>query len=161
MNCLSREQLLELLYREGDNNNLNLYKQHILECKDCLRDFLELVEAREYLKEIEKEKENPVVIVLDKKKRSPWLTKAGLIAATLILVTTVIFSGYQMKRLQLAEKRIAYSNKIIEKKIEEVSLKSEKAAKDNYLLLLGLKNYVDSVVYRKNENTRRVNYERF
>ncbi len=160
MNCLSKEQLMELLYKEGDSNNLKQYKEHILECKECAKEFLELIEIRDYLKDIGEEKSEPVVIVLENKAKNNMLSKFTLAAASLILAFSLIFTSFQVKKVENAEKRIAQTSVKLERQIEEVSYKTEKTARDNYLLIMGLKNYIDSAILN-NQNTRRASYEKF
>ncbi|GEM_PF-2726919 len=161
MKCLSNEQLMELLYREGEHKNLEQYKKHLFECKECLKEFMELMEVREYLKDSEKESQRPVIVIVGEKKKSNWASKLTAAAAILLFASTVIFSVYQTKKIEKAEKKINMATLNLEKKIEEVNYKTEKTAKDNYMLLLGLKNYIDSTLYNSNQNPRRANYERF
>ncbi len=160
MKCLNQEQLMELLYKEGKKSDLQEYKNHIINCKDCLKKFIELVEAREYLKDLEKEQSEPIVIVLENRKRMPAFSKIAAIAATLLLAFSLIFTVYQTKRIEAAEKRIAFASRKLEREIEEVSYKTEKTARDNYMLIMGLKNYIDSAIFN-NQNTRRASYEKF
>ena len=160
MKCLNEQQLMELLYREGEQKQLEEYKNHILECKSCMSEFMELLEVRNYLAEIKEEKHQPEIIVLEKKNNGNIFSRLALIAASLILGFSILFSTYQIKKIERKEKQIALMNNKLQKQIEEVSYKTEKIAKDNYLLIMGLKNYIDSAIM-KQQNTRRVNYEKF
>ncbi|BBB33153.1 hypothetical protein TTHT_1675 [Thermotomaculum hydrothermale] len=160
MNCLNEQQLMELLYREGNPENLKNYKNHLLECKKCTKEFLELIEIRDYLKGIGEENVEPVVIVMNNKPKKDMFSRFALVAASLILAFSIIFTGYQTKKVENAQKAIAQASINLEKRIDEVSYKTEKTARDNYLLIMGLKNYIDSSLMN-NQNTRRATYEKF
>ncbi len=160
MNCLNEQQLMELLYREGDPENLKKYKKHLSECGKCTEEFLELVEVREYLKGIGEEKQLPIVIVMDRKKEKKIFSRLMLAAASLIFAFSLIFTVYQSHKIQQAEKRIAQTSVQLQKEIEEVSYKTEKTARDNYLLIMGLKNYIDTAIVNR-QNTRRASYDKF
>ena len=160
MNCLNEQQLMELLYREGEPDNLKKYKQHLLECGKCTKEFLELVEVREYLKSIGEEKPEPIIIVMDRKKEKKIFSRLMLAAASMILAFSLVFTTYQSHKIQQAEKRIAQTNLQLQKQIEEVSYKTEKTARDNYLLIMGLKNYIDTTIMNR-QNTRRASYDKF
>lgn len=160
MKCLNEQQFMELLYRDGEQKQLEEYKNHILECKHCMSEFLELLEARNYLAEIKEDRIQPEIIVLEKKSNGNLFSKLALIAASLVLGFSILFSTYQIKKIERKEKQIAMMSHKLQKQIEEVSYKTEKIAKDNYLLIMGLKNYIDSAIMNQ-QNTRRVNYEKF
>ena len=160
MNCLNEQQVMELLYREGDPNNLKEYKKHLLECGKCTKEFLDLIEVREYLKDVGEEKQEPIIIVMDNKKDKNLLSRFMLTAASLILAFSLVFTVYQSQKIQQAEKRIAQTSVKLEREIEEVSYKTEKTARDNYLLIMGLKNYIDTAIVNR-QNTRRASYDKF
>ncbi len=160
MNCLNEQQLMELLYREGDPKDLKQYKKHLLACKKCTQEFLELIEVREYLKDIGEERQEPIVIVMGRKKEKNLFSRLMLVAASLIFAFSLIFTVYQNHKIQQAEKRIAQTSVQLQKQIEEVSYKTEKTARDNYMLIMGLKNYIDSAIINK-QNTRRASYDKF
>lgn len=160
MNCLNEQQFMELLYKEGDALKLKEYKDHIFQCKKCMKEFIELMEVRDYLQDIKEDNISPVVIITQPKTNINFFNKFALIAASLILAFSVLFSFYQVKKIEHAEKRIARVSMNLEKQVEEVSYKTEKTAKDNYLLIMGLKNYIDSAIMNQ-QNTRRASYEKF
>ncbi len=157
MNCLNEKQLMELLYNEGEREDIKNYKEHIFSCKKCFEEFMNLVEIREYFKNNERENTQVVVIAPPKQNLG---TKMLTAAAVIMMALSLVFSGIQIKKIEKTQKELTIAKAELNKKIQEVSYKTEKTAKDNYMLLMGLKNYVDSV-YLSNQNTRRVNYERF
>jgi hypothetical protein len=154
MSCLTPEELMSLVYGEDTVENIQKYKNHIKQCSQCLDNFFELNETRNMFKN--KNSENPQVVILKSPKKEYGYGAFAVAAVFLMTLALSYFVTGTVAKLKKEQKIIAKKQEIMDKELQKASYLIEDYSKQNYMLMMGLKDYVDN-----NMKTMRASYEKY
>jgi len=154
MSCLTPEEMMSLVYGEDLPENIQKYKNHIKKCSKCLDEFLELNEVRNTFKE--KEFSTPQVVVV--KAPDKEFSYGSFAVAAIFLMTLALsyFVTGTVGKLKKEQKIIAQKQETMNKELQKASYLIEDYSKQNYMLMMGLKDYIDN-----NMKTMKVSYEKY
>ncbi len=154
MNCLTPEEMMSLVYGEDLPENIQKYKNHIKQCPKCLDEFLELNEVRNVFKEKEQSALGVIIVKSPKKEFS-----YGSFAVAAVFLMTLALSYFvtgTVGKLKKEQKIIAQKQETMNKELQKASYLIEDYSKQNYMLMMGLKDYIDN-----NMKTMKVSYEKY
>ncbi|MCD6453918.1 MAG: zf-HC2 domain-containing protein [Candidatus Aminicenantes bacterium] len=87
-----KKMLVEFIYGEITPESERKFLEHLSICEECQRDLREIREAREILRDMEKEKEYPPpVVIVEGKERIPWA------AAIFLFLFFMFILGFKIK----------------------------------------------------------------
>lgn len=155
MSCLKPEELMSLIYMEGKPEDLIKYKAHIKSCSNCFDEFMEINEVRASFKN-EKVSSKPQVIVIKSKEREYGYGTFAVAALFLFTIALSFFTSNSVSKMKNQQKVIVAKQATIDNDLAKTKYLMEDYSKQNYMLMMGLKDYFDN-----NMKTLKVNYEKF
>lgn len=155
MNCLKPEEIMSLVYLEDRPENIVKYKNHIKTCSKCFDEFMEFNEVRNTLKEDGKVI-SPQVIVIKSKPKEFGYGSFAVAAVFLMTLALSYFVSNSLKQIKKEQVIMAKKQETINTELQKTSYLMEDYSKQNYMLMMGLKDYIDN-----NMGTMKVKYEKF
>jgi len=155
MSCLTPEQIMSLVYGEDSPENIIKFKNHIKKCSECFDEYMEFNEVRNAFREDEKSVSPQVIIV----KSSPKEFSYGSFAVAAVFLFTLALSYFvtgSVNKLRKEQQLIVTKQATMNKELQKTSYLMEDYSKQNYMLMMGLKDYIDN-----NMETMKVRYEKF
>ncbi|RLE20243.1 MAG: hypothetical protein DRJ08_07240 [Acidobacteria bacterium] len=154
MNCLNSVEMMELLYGEADPATLHTWRKHLAECPDCRNAYWQLKDTSDWFRKKDSGEVTPLVILMA--PPSSGVHKALKFAAAAVLAVCLGFAGLYVNRFQQQTQTLLARQQQVEQKIRNTSLEMQDTNRNQYMMLLALKDYLD-----KNYQTRKVSYEQF
>lgn len=154
MKCLTPEQLIAVLYGEGNTETIRQGRSHLQECDTCAQAYWELHDTRQRVQQHDK-LETPAPTVVLSQPRSRF-SRAATIAAGFILVMVLGWSGFRTHQLEQQLVSMQQDSKQVEQWIQRTENRLDDSNRNQYMLMLGLKDYMD-----QNFMQRRASYETY
>lgn len=155
MKCLNSVEMMELLYHEADPATLEKWRNHLLECPVCRNSYWQLDDTRQWLNKNDSADQPVVLLMAPPSKRQP--TSALKIAAAAVLAVFLsVAAGLYVTRAQKETATLVARQQKVEQKLQNAALQFQDTNRNQYMMLLALKDYLDH-----NYQTKKVSYEQF
>ncbi len=154
MNCLTPEQLIALLYGEGNQETIRAGRAHLQQCDTCARAYWELHDTRQWVRQQDRLETQPQALVLPQPRT--WFSRTATIAAGFVLVMALGWSGFRTRQLEERLVSMQQENHQVEQWIQRTENRLDESNRNQYMLMLGLKDYMD-----QNFMQRRASYETY
>ncbi len=155
MKCLESVELMELLYAEADPETLLRWRNHLTECEKCRTAYWQLNDTRDWFRRNKPEPE-PVVILMSPPPKNSFFHRVRITAAAAVLVFFIGMGSLYLNQLHRETKTLLVRQSQVEQKLRNTNLQVQDTNRNQYMMLLALKDYLD-----KNYQTRKVSYDRF
>ena len=155
MKCLNSVQMMELLYGEADPVTLKEWRNHLTQCGSCREAFWQLKDSSDWVRKNDSTAQAQVIFIASPPQKRRFPIGLGAAAAVILAIWIGISASYFSRFQKQAETLVARQQQV-EKKIQNTTLQVQDTNRNQYMMLLALKDYLD-----KNYQTRKVNYEKF
>ena len=151
MNCLTKEQLIELVYAEEYDTGLVELQKHLVTCESCSRSYWELVAVHNWVRKHDRQEPAPAPIIL--KPARTLLQRLSGMAAAAALLLTLATGSMQLVRLTGQVETLQTRNQNLDQQLQQAQYRMDQSHRDQYMLMMALKDYMD-----QNLSDRRVSY---
>ncbi len=151
MKCLSPEQMMQLVYGEGDAETLSALQQHVSSCSHCQTEYWSLMEVHQWVSRQEQLKPAPAPIILKPGRTLYQRLRGGLVAAALLIA--VVSGAFRLHTVSDEMERLQARNHALDQQLQQAQYRMDQSHRDQYMLMMALKDYMD-----QNLTDRRVSY---
>ena len=154
MNCLTPEELIALLYRETDPDSIRAGRKHLQDCASCAERYWELHDTRFWVHQQDHLEKTADTVLIPQPRG--WRGRIASVAAGFCLIAALGWTGFRTQQLEQQLVRIQTENQQVENWIQRAENRLDESNRNQYMLMLGLKDYMD-----QNFMQRRVSYETY